>query len=286
MITSYFTNQIARHSEQDFTQSINKTTCFRFLEEARVQMMRDRNFDINEVHLSHVLMVLYKCNIRFFKPIKFFDEIKIESSTIQVKKVRGILKQIGRRMSDNVECFEADAYWAYVPKNNLGKEKTVEFATRFAGDADGFLEPIPLEIYPLENTVFPFECSFETRPYEMDGFNHLNNCIYYSYFETAAYQYLKVFIPWDEIFSKRIIVDVNLAQIDFIQPVFSFEKFSIGVIPLEINNPDLKLGLMLKSDSGELKSKCILHIKLKNNSTETKSLLIEAFEKMGHIKLG
>lgn len=221
---------ITRHSELDINQHINNTNYLRYLEEARVSMMRERGIEIKEVHDSRVDIVLYKYNCFFKKQVYYNEELEVLSTQMQVQKVRGILRQEIYRKEDKSLVFVADAYWAFVAKEKKQIHLASEFAKKFGSEVNANLTPYPIENLPSFHTINPPKYHVTqavARPYEMDSFFHMNNAVYSAYYELARWNFVR------DNFGLELYINANASSviyrslIEYIHPVVGFDELFI-----------------------------------------------------------
>jgi YbgC/YbaW family acyl-CoA thioester hydrolase len=222
-------NLVTRHSELDINQHINNTNYLRYLEEARVQMMRERELEISTVHNSPVDMVLYKYNCYFKQQVYYNEELEVFSTQIQTRKVRGILRQEIRRKSDKSVVFVADAYWAFIPKEPSAKELALKFAQNFGKEEDTSIHPFAVEslpsLEPNRNKVHITQAV--ARPYEMDSFFHMNNAVYSAYYELSRWMFIKDQFGLEVFRNSKIGSVIYRSLIEYIQPVLGFDELQI-----------------------------------------------------------
>ncbi|MCB1177296.1 MAG: acyl-CoA thioesterase [Leptospiraceae bacterium] len=226
---TYIYELTTRHYELDINRHINNTNYYRYLEEARVVMMKEMNFDISEVYTSNADMIIYKYVVLFKQQVLYGEELVIESTQINTRKLRGILRQNIYRKKDKILVFSADAYWAYAPKNEKGKSEAVEFASRFGKDVNSEIEP--LEDHSLQKSAEIGNKThlilLESRPYEMDSFQHMNNAVYPAYYEVARWSFFRDLFDWKLFREQGTMIVLYRSTIEFIKPVLPFEKITI-----------------------------------------------------------
>lgn len=221
---------VTRHSELDINQHINNTNYLRYLEEARVSMMRERGLEIKEVHDSPVDMILYKYNCFFKKQVYYNEELEVLSTQIQTQKVRGILRQEIYRKEDKSLVFAADAYWAFVSRDKKQIHLASEFAKRFGSEVNLKLEPYPIEELPAFNSANPTKYHLTqavARPYEMDSFFHMNNAVYSAYYELARWNFVKDNFGLDLYKNANANSVIYRSLIEYIHPVIGFDELFI-----------------------------------------------------------
>lgn len=219
---------ITRHSELDSSLHINNANYLRYLEEARVSMMRDQNFPMQDVHAANVEMILYKYVCHYKQQVRYPEKLTVRSKQIQTKRIRGMLRQEIYREDDSL-CFEADAYWAYHGKDKSSLGATLEFTKRFGQGAEEAIEPLFSEEDFMDNDNLPyFEIKLEVRPYELDSFQHVNNAVYANYFEIGRWDFRRNLFSDSNFFKKLdLIFVVYKIEIKFLKPSFLFEELLV-----------------------------------------------------------
>ena len=219
---------VTRHSELDSSLHINNANYLRYLEEARVSMMKDQNFPIEEVHRANVEMILYKYVCLFKQQVRYPENLIVRSKQIQTKKIRGVLRQEIYRENNSL-CFQADAYWAYHAKEKSSSDAAVEFTKRFGQNPRDNILPLAYEKPFVVNPSMPHNVySFEVRPYELDSFLHVNNAVYANYFELGRWSFRRSILPDLDYFRKENLTFVLYKSvIEFIRPSFLFEELFV-----------------------------------------------------------
>lgn len=256
---TYFYELRTRHYELDINRHVNNTNYYRYLEEARVMMMKELNFAISEVYDSDVVMVIYRYNVLFKQQVLYGEELIIESTQIETRKIRGILRQNIFRKKDRTLVFSADAYWAYSGKSEKGKKQAQEFASRFGADPDNSISPIEeisTDPKAIVGTKFR-SIVLESRPYEMDSFQHMNNAVYPAYYEVARWNLLWDLFDWKLFREQGIMIVLYRAKIDFLKPILPFEKITIRTGLLELTKTRYSFRQEMIGEDGEARSKSI-----------------------------
>lgn len=257
---------ITRHSELDINQHINNTNYLRYLEEARVFMMRERGLEISKVHHSPVDMVLYKYNCYFKQQVYYNEELEVYSTQIQTRKVRGILRQEIRRKADQSIVFVADAYWAYIPKEPKAKELALQFAEQFGAEEDGAIKPFSIEPVPAWN---PKQTNVHVthavaRPYEMDSFFHMNNAVYSAYYELSRWTFIRDLFGLDVFRTSDVNSVIYRSLIEYIQPVLGFDDLEIKTWLAELSKTRTIYHHEMVDSQGKVRSRarseiCFIH---------------------------
>lgn len=252
MIHQFFLE--TRNYEQDSSSHINNANFLRYLEEARVKMMEEKKFEIEEVHKESVQMILYKYICNYKKQIKYPEKILVQSKQIQTKKVRGILRQ--EILNEKKElCLEADAYWAYHSIDKSKQEKILQFALRFGGNDHLEIQPLESKKINLDKNYKFEEIEFQVRPYEIDAFQHVNNSVYANYFEIGRWDFRKKILGDENYFYKLGLKSVitNL-EINFLKPCFNLEELVLKTYITGFDEFKILYFQEIKNKLGEVKS--------------------------------
>ncbi len=242
-----------RNYEQDSSSHINNANFFRYLEEARVKMMEEKKFPIEDVHKESVQMILYKYICNFKNQIKYPEIILIQSKQISTKKVRGVLRQEIYN-AENKLSFEADAYWAYFSEDKSKLNKLVEFASKFGGENVENTKLIESKKFIKDKNHFSTKTLIQVRPYEIDAFQHVNNSVYANYFEMGRWNLRKEILGDINYFKKLGLKSVlTFLEIDFLKPCFNLEELELNTYLVELNQYSVSYYQELKSND-QLKS--------------------------------
>lgn len=258
---------ITRHSELDINQHINNTNYLRYLEEARVSMLRERGLEIKEVHESPVDMILYKYNCFFKKQVYYNEELEVFSTQIQTKFVRGILRQEIYRKEDRSLVFAADAYWAFVARDKKHIHLANEYAKKFGSETNPSIQPYEIEELPSLEAAKPKK--FHTtqavaRPYEMDAFFHMNNAVYSAYYELARWNFVKDTFGLNLYRNSNANSVIYRSLIEFIYPVVGFDELLIHTWVHELTKTRIIYLHEMTDSSNKVRSRakseiCFLH---------------------------
>lgn len=265
---THFFSLVTRHSELDINQHINNTNYLRYLEEARVSMLRERGLEIKEVHESPVDMILYKYNCFFKKQVYYNEELEVRSTQIQTKLVRGILRQEIYRKLDNSLVFAADAYWAFVARDKKHIHLANEFAKRFGSEVALSISPYEVEDLPSFASVNPRKYHVTqavARPYEMDAFFHMNNAVYSAYYELARWNFVKDNFGLDLYRNANANSVIYRSLIEYIYPVVGFDELLIYTWVHDLTKTRIIYLHEMSDKNGKVRSRakseiCFLHL--------------------------
>ncbi|MBE3595521.1 MAG: acyl-CoA thioesterase [Hydrogenibacillus sp.] len=113
---------------------------------------------------------------------------------------------------------------------------------------------IPFIDEPLERWAerFRFYRPFKVRFGEIDAFGHVNNVVYFRYFEQARIEYLAHLGVFREMFegsTSSIIVAANL-EAHYLAPVYFDEQIDVGVKAERIGRSSIDLSYVVRRPSG------------------------------------
>lgn len=246
-----------RHSELDSSLHINNANFLRYLEEARVGMMKDQDFLVEEVHDANVQVILYKYVCHFKQQVRYPQHLLIRSKQIQTKKVRGILRQ-EIYLENGSLCFEADAYWAYHAKEKSQIKKTHEFAQKYGQWEHAGVLPLKTEKENEMHDSFAHNVSpIEVRPYELDSFQHVNNAVYANYFEVGRWNFRRDVLKNTNSFKNLDLIFVLYkTTLNFIKPAFLFEELYVKTWLVELTPLRIIYWQELQDKNGVLRASC------------------------------
>ncbi|MDB5226943.1 MAG: putative thioesterase [Bacteroidota bacterium] len=80
-----------------------------------------------------------------------------------------------------------------------------------------------------QNIKYPFPVKQEILWGEMDGFNHINNVIYFRYFETGRVHFMYESGIWQMLLDEGVYIVVGKLDCNFIQPLIYPNEIEISV---------------------------------------------------------
>ncbi len=275
---------VTRHCELDINQHINNTNYLRYLEEARVSMLRERGLEIREVHESPVEMILYKYNCFFKKQVYYNEELEVFSTQIHTQKVRGILRQEIYRKADNSLVFVADAYWAFVARDKKYIHLASEFAKKFGSEMNSSILPYSIEklqSFHEANPKIYHVTQAVARPYEMDSFFHMNNAVYSAYYELARWNFVKDNFGLELYKNANANSVIYRSLIEYIYPVIGFDELLIYTWVGELTKTRIIYLHEMSDRANKVRSRakseiCFLH-KIKGTPTKLPDNIFQAY---------
>lgn len=91
----------------------------------------------------------------------------------------------------------------------------------------------------LAHIKFPFPVKQEVYWGEMDAFNHINNVIYFRYFETGRVEFLNKTGLWTLFFEEEIRIVVGRLECNFLREIIHPEEIEIAVGIVKVGNSSL-----------------------------------------------
>ncbi|MCX6640776.1 MAG: thioesterase family protein [bacterium] len=71
-------------------------------------------------------------------------------------------------------------------------------------------------------------CRLKVRSYELDGYGHVNNAVFFNYYEQARVEYLEQRgLSFGSLWSEGYIFVIARAEIDYIEPLTISDKIEI-----------------------------------------------------------
>ena len=100
-----------------------------------------------------------------------------------------------------------------------------------------FLDMDKLEF--IEHIKFPFPVRQQVAWGEMDAFNHINNVIYFRYFETGRVEFFNQTDLWKTFIDEEIRIVVGKLECNYIREITHPSEIEIGVGIKKIGNTSL-----------------------------------------------
>ena len=91
----------------------------------------------------------------------------------------------------------------------------------------------------LAHIKFPFPIKQEVYWGEMDAFNHINNVIYFRYFETGRVAFFNQTGLWNLFFEENIRIVVGKLTCNFVREIIHPEEIEIAVGIVKVGNTSL-----------------------------------------------
>lgn len=104
--------------------------------------------------------------------------------------------------------------------------------------------------------LFSFSCDLQIRFSDIDGYMHVNNGVYYSYFEHARALFLYEVCNWNVM---EIGTVVGKTTIEYLKPIHLEDQISCVVRCTRLGNSSFDLEQMIlskKGDGNTILSKC------------------------------
>lgn len=98
----------------------------------------------------------------------------------------------------------------------------------------------------LQQIKFPFPVRQQVLWGEMDAFNHINNVIYFRYFETARVEFFNRTNLWQTYFDENIRIVVGKLECNYIREITHPAEIEISVGIKKIGNSSLTVHHIVK----------------------------------------
>ena len=95
---------LIRETHIDTIGHVNNATYLQLFEEARWELLTERNYGIKEIQKSKLGPVILEINLKFHKEIKLREKIRIETETLQYEGKIGVLSQIMFKEDQALAC--------------------------------------------------------------------------------------------------------------------------------------------------------------------------------------
>ena len=95
---------LIRETHIDTIGHVNNATYLQLFEEARWELLTQRNYGIKEIQKSKLGPVILEINLKFHKEIKLREKIRIETETLQYEGKIGTLSQIMYKEDQILAC--------------------------------------------------------------------------------------------------------------------------------------------------------------------------------------
>ena len=143
---------------------------------------------------------------------------------------------------------------------------------------------INLEEKPIKRSDYKYFLAITTRWSDNDIYGHVNNIVYYSYFDTAANQYLIDHAELD-IQNAPIVGFVVHSHCDYIKPIAYPDKIEAGLFVKKLGNSAVTygIGIFKKGENSACAFGEFVHVFVNretNQSTAIPSTIKEALQKL------
>ncbi len=108
----------------------------------------------------------------------------------------------------------------------------------------------------LDQSIFPFSCPLQLRFSDIDGYMHVNNGVYFSYFEHARALFLHETCGWNVM---EVGTVVGKTTIEYLRPIHLEDTFKCLVRCTRIGNSSFDLEQVIVGEGyseGKIFSKC------------------------------
>ncbi|MCD8031905.1 MAG: acyl-CoA thioesterase [Bacteroides sp.] len=106
----------------------------------------------------------------------------------------------------------------------------------------------------MEELTFRYSLPIQLRFNDVDKFGHVNNSVYFSYYDLGKTEYFATVRP-DLDWEKEGIVVVHL-EVDFLAQIFATDPIAVETTVAEIGTKSMKLIQRVVDNKGEVKCVC------------------------------
>lgn len=106
----------------------------------------------------------------------------------------------------------------------------------------------------MEELTFRYSLPIQLRFNDVDKFGHVNNSVYFSYYDLGKTEYFATVRP-DLDWEKEGIVVVHI-EVDFLAQIFATDPIAVETTVAEIGTKSMKLIQRVVDNKGEVKCVC------------------------------
>jgi acyl-CoA thioester hydrolase len=101
----------------------------------------------------------------------------------------------------------------------------------------------------LQQLNFPFSIKQNVLWGEMDAFGHINNVVYFRYFESGRVHFFNKTALWQTFLDEQVRIVVVKLECNYIQEIIFPEEIEILVAIKEVGNSSIKVHQVVKSST-------------------------------------
>jgi acyl-CoA thioester hydrolase len=101
----------------------------------------------------------------------------------------------------------------------------------------------------LQQLNFPFSIKQNVLWGEMDAFGHINNVVYFRYFESGRVYFFNETALWQTFLDEQVRIVVVKLECNYIQEIIFPEEIEILVAIKEVGNSSIKVHQVVKSST-------------------------------------
>lgn len=103
------------------------------------------------------------------------------------------------------------------------------------------------ELNSIQSLKFPFPIKQNVLWGEMDAFGHINNVVYFRYFESGRVHFFNQTNLWQTFIDEQVRIVVVKLECNFVQEIIFPEEIEIAVAIKNIGNSSLKVHQVVRS---------------------------------------
>jgi acyl-CoA thioester hydrolase len=101
----------------------------------------------------------------------------------------------------------------------------------------------------LQQLNFPFSIKQNVLWGEMDAFGHINNVVYFRYFESGRVHFFNETALWQTFLDEQVRIVVVKLECNYVQEIIFPEEIEILVAIKEVGNSSIKVHQVVKSST-------------------------------------
>lgn len=173
------------HAEVDFLGEVKMFALLGILEQAAVEASRAAGYDADRYTREGRVWIIRRTRLERRKPVGGIDEVEVETAVTDVRRARSFRSYTVRREGETVA--EALTDWIYCDLVT-GRPARIPAELQRAIGGEGALPALPRDEVPPSPSTPAFEWATVVHPSHLDHVVHVNNGIYASYLEDAAFE--------------------------------------------------------------------------------------------------
>jgi len=173
------------HADVDFLGELKVAALLGLLEQAAVEASTAVGFDAARYMREGRIWIIRRTRLQRFIPVGGTDTVDVETHVEDFRRARSLRHYTVRRAGAAVA--EATTDWVYCDLQS-GRPARIPEALQRAFMGDNAPAPLPRErSFPAAGNGEPLIFELTTQPSHLDHVAHVNNAVYASYLEDAAF---------------------------------------------------------------------------------------------------
>jgi acyl-CoA thioester hydrolase len=182
---SYRLQRRLSHADVDFLGELKVAALLGLLEQAAVEASTAVGFDAARYTREGRIWIIRRTRLQRFIPVGGTDTVEVETHVDDFRRARSLRRYTVRR--DGVAVAEATTDWVYCDLQSGRPARIPETLQRAFMDGNAHA-PLPREgSLPAAGSGEPLAFELTTQPSHLDHVAHVNNAVYASYLEDAAF---------------------------------------------------------------------------------------------------